>query len=55
MCLKVNGADFVTLHHNLAHVHYYFMEYKNQPIASRDEANLGINNLLIILVFKNNF
>ncbi|XP_051171551.1 angiotensin-converting enzyme-like [Leptopilina boulardi] len=45
MCLKVNGDDFVTLHHNLAHVHY-FMEYKNQPIAFRDEPNPGFHEAI---------
>ena len=45
MCLKVTEADFVTLHHNLAHVHY-FMAYKHQPIAFRDEPNPGFHEAM---------
>ncbi|XP_033215787.1 angiotensin-converting enzyme-like isoform X2 [Belonocnema kinseyi] len=45
MCLKVTGADFITLHHNLAHVHY-FMEYRNQPVPFRDEPIPGFNEAI---------
>ncbi|KAF7271170.1 hypothetical protein GWI33_015938 [Rhynchophorus ferrugineus] len=38
MCTNVNMKDLITVHHEMAHIHY-FMSYKNQPKVFRDGAN----------------
>lgn len=41
MCTQVNMKDFITVHHEMAHVQY-FLNYKRQPKVYRDGANPGI-------------
>ncbi|CAG5123913.1 unnamed protein product, partial [Candidula unifasciata] len=41
MCSRVEERDFVTAHHEMAHV-AYFMAYKNRPLVDRDSANPAI-------------
>lgn len=41
MCTQVNMKDFITVHHEMAHVQY-FLNYKKQPKVYRDGANPGI-------------
>jgi peptidyl-dipeptidase A len=40
MCTKVNGEDFVTVHHELGH-NYYQRAYKDQPTCFKGAANDG--------------
>lgn len=46
MCTQVNMKDFITVHHEMAHVQY-FLNYKKQPKVYRDGANPGINKISI--------
>lgn len=41
MCTDVTHKDFITVHHELAHIQY-FLNYRNKPKAFRDGANPGI-------------
>lgn len=45
MCIKVNGDDFVTIHHELGH-NYYQRAYKNQPQLYRNGANDGFHEAI---------
>lgn len=45
MCIKVDGEDFVTVHHELGH-NFYQRAYKNQPPLFRDSANDGFHEAL---------
>ena len=45
MCIKVNGEDFVTIHHELGH-NYYQRAYKNQPFLFMDSANDGFHEAI---------
>lgn len=40
MCTQVNMKDFITIHHEMAHIQY-FMKYRQQPKVFRDGANPG--------------
>lgn len=40
MCTDVTHKDFITVHHELAHIHY-FLNYRNNPKIFRDGANPG--------------
>lgn len=40
MCTDVTHKDFITVHHELAHIQY-FMNYKYNPKVFRDGANPG--------------
>lgn len=39
-CTEVNMENFVSAHHEMAHVQYY-MQYNDQPFLYRDGANPG--------------
>lgn len=45
MCIKTDGEDFVTVHHELGH-NYYQRAYKAQPPLFRDSANDGFHEAL---------
>lgn len=45
MCIKVNGEDFVTIHHELGH-NYYQRAYEGQSTLFRDSANDGFHEAL---------
>ncbi len=45
MCTKVNGDDFVTIHHELGH-NYYQRAYKNQPFLYKNGANDGFHEAM---------
>ncbi len=45
MCTKVNGDDFVTIHHELGH-NYYQRAYKNQPYLYKNGANDGFHEAI---------
>lgn len=47
MCTKVTMKDLITIHHEMAHIHY-FLRYNHLPREFRDGANPGerINFLL---------
>lgn len=45
MCTQVNMKDFITVHHEMAHVQY-FLNYKKQPKVYRDGANPGFHEAL---------
>ena len=45
MCTKVNGDDFVTIHHELGH-NYYQRAYQNQPFLYRNGANDGFHEAI---------
>ena len=45
MCTKVNGDDFVTVHHELGH-NYYQRAYKALPTIYRDSANDGFHEAI---------
>jgi len=45
MCIKTDGEDFVTVHHELGH-NYYQRAYKNQTPLFRDSANDGFHEAL---------
>ncbi len=45
MCTKVNGDDFVTIHHELGH-NYYQRAYNRQSFLYRDGANDGFHEAI---------
>ncbi|MES2095416.1 MAG: M2 family metallopeptidase [Pseudomonadota bacterium] len=45
MCIKVNGDDFVTIHHELGH-NYYQRAYMNQPFLYENGANDGFHEAI---------
>ena len=45
MCTKVNGDDFVTVHHELGH-NFYQRAYNRQPILYQDGANDGFHEAI---------
>ncbi|MFA5989277.1 MAG: M2 family metallopeptidase [Sphingomonas sp.] len=45
MCTKVNGDDFVTIHHELGH-NYYQRAYKNQSLLYASGANDGFHEAI---------
>ncbi|WP_322963511.1 M2 family metallopeptidase [Sphingomonas fuzhouensis] len=45
MCTKVNGDDFVTIHHELGH-NYYQRAYMNQPFLYKNGANDGFHEAI---------
>jgi peptidyl-dipeptidase A len=45
MCIKVNGDDFVTIHHELGH-NFYQRAYNQQNIFYRDGANDGFHEAI---------
>ena len=45
MCIKVDGEDFQTVHHELGH-NYYQRAYKNQPIFYRTGAHDGFHEAI---------
>ncbi len=45
MCIKVNGDDFVTIHHELGH-NYYQRAYNQQPVLYLDGANDGFHEAI---------
>lgn len=45
MCTKVNAEDFITIHHEMGHIHYY-MAYRNQPTTFRTGANPGFHEAI---------
>ena len=45
MCTKVNGDDFVTIHHELGH-NYYQRAYKAQPYLYKNGANDGFHEAI---------
>lgn len=42
MCIKINGEDFTTIHHELGHI-YYYNYYKQLSPLYRDSANKGFH------------
>ncbi|QMW24070.1 M2 family metallopeptidase [Sandaracinobacteroides saxicola] len=45
MCIKVNGTDFVTIHHELGH-NYYQRAYNKQPYLYLGSANDGFHEAI---------
>jgi len=45
MCIKVNGDDFTTIHHELGH-NYYQRAYKEQSFLHQDGANDGFHEAI---------
>lgn len=45
MCIKINGEDFNTVHHELGH-NYYQMAYAHQPVIYQNSANDGFHEAL---------
>jgi len=45
MCTKVNGDDFITIHHELGH-NYYQRAYNRQPFLYLDGANDGFHEAI---------
>jgi len=45
MCIKVNGDDFTTIHHELGH-NYYQRSYNKQPVLYLDGANDGFHEAI---------
>ncbi len=45
MCIKVNGDDFTTIHHELGH-NYYQRAYNKQPLLYLDGANDGFHEAI---------
>ncbi|CRK96558.1 CLUMA_CG009925, isoform A [Clunio marinus] len=45
MCTDVTHKDFVTVHHELAHIQY-FLNYHNNPKVFRDGANPGFHDAI---------
>jgi peptidyl-dipeptidase A len=45
MCIKINGEDFATVHHELGH-NYYQYYYRNLPALYRESANDGFHEAL---------
>lgn len=52
MCTDVTHKDFITVHHELAHIQY-FMNYKYNPKVFRDGANPGNFHFSFLLSFNN--
>jgi len=51
MCTDITHKDFITVHHELAHIQY-FLNYRNRPKVFRDGANPGNfahSNLLLAI------
>lgn len=40
MCTDVTHKDFITVHHEMAHIQF-FLNYRNNPKVFRDGANPG--------------
>lgn len=49
MCTQVNMKDFITIHHEMAHIQY-FMKYRQQPKVFRDGANPGTFPIVLVRV-----
>lgn len=45
MCTKINGEDFITVHHELGH-NFYQRAYKDQPVFYKDGANDGFHEAI---------
>lgn len=45
MCIKVNGDDFTTIHHELGH-NYYQRAYNQKPLLYRNGANDGFHEAI---------
>ena len=46
MCIKINGEDFTTIHHELGHNYYqYYYRRPSRPLF-RDSANDGFHEAL---------
>lgn len=45
MCTKINGEDFVTVHHELGH-NFYQRAYKDQPVFYKTGANDGFHEAI---------
>ncbi|XP_058124151.1 angiotensin-converting enzyme [Anopheles ziemanni] len=45
MCTQVTHKDFITVHHELAHIQY-FLNYRNNPKVFRDGANPGFHEAI---------
>jgi peptidyl-dipeptidase A len=45
MCIKINGNDFVTIHHELGH-NYYQRAYNKQPLLYLNGANDGFHEAI---------
>ena len=45
MCIKINGEDFKTVHHELGH-NFYQRAYKNQPVYYKTGANDGFHEAI---------
>ena len=45
MCTKINGEDFVTVHHELGH-NFYQRAYKDQPVFYKGGANDGFHEAI---------
>jgi len=45
MCIKVQGSDFVVIHHELGH-NFYQRAYKNQPFLFQNGANDGFHEAI---------
>ncbi|XP_058056752.1 angiotensin-converting enzyme [Anopheles bellator] len=45
MCTQVTHKDFITVHHEMAHIQY-FLNYRNNPKVFRDGANPGFHEAL---------
>jgi peptidyl-dipeptidase A len=45
MCIKVNGADFITIHHELGH-NYYQRAYNKQDLLYKNGANDGFHEAI---------
>uniref|UniRef100_A0A2M4BCM7 Angiotensin-converting enzyme n=1 Tax=Anopheles marajoara TaxID=58244 RepID=A0A2M4BCM7_9DIPT len=45
MCTQVTHKDFITVHHEMAHIQY-FLNYRNNPKVFRDGANPGFHEAI---------
>lgn len=45
MCTKINGEDFITIHHEIGH-NIYQRAYKDQPVFYKDGANDGFHEAI---------
>ncbi len=45
MCIKINGEDFTTIHHELGHI-YYFLAYRDLDPLYRNSANDGFHEAM---------
>lgn len=51
MCTHITMKDFITVHHEMAHIQY-FLKYKNLPKVFRDGANPGkVMNILKVFMY----